>query len=90
MAEKKWTAAGIPSMSGRTVVITGASSGLGAGTSRELAKAGATVIMAVRDVTKGQAAADAIPGTTEVRQLDLTSLTSINSSPGHGTKTLTS
>jgi len=43
----KWIAEDLPSMSGRTVVITGASSGLGAITARELARAGARVVMAV-------------------------------------------
>ncbi len=74
---KKWTAENLPNLSGRTVVITGASSGLGAITARELARSGARVVMAVRDMTKGQSVAGTIPGKTEVRQLDLTSLASI-------------
>jgi len=75
---KKWTAADLPNLSGRTVVITGASSGLGAITARELAGAGARVVMAVRDTTKGKSVAATISGTIEVRQLDLTSLESIH------------
>jgi NAD(P)-dependent dehydrogenase (short-subunit alcohol dehydrogenase family) len=77
MNNEKWTAANLPSLSGRTVVITGASSGLGAITARELARAGATVVMAVRDTSKGRSVADTIPGKTEVLPLDLTNLASI-------------
>jgi NAD(P)-dependent dehydrogenase (short-subunit alcohol dehydrogenase family) len=79
---KKWTASDLPNLSGRTVVITGASSGLGAITARELARAGARVVMAVRDTTKGKSVAGTIPGKTEVLQLDLTSLASIRKFAG--------
>ncbi|MBW0019790.1 MAG: SDR family NAD(P)-dependent oxidoreductase, partial [Mycobacterium sp.] len=44
-----WTAADLPSFAGRTVIITGANSGLGAVTARELARNGATIVMAVRN-----------------------------------------
>ena len=77
MAQQKWTAADLPAMPGLTVVVTGASSGLGFITARELASAGARVVLAVRDETKGRAAAAAMPGTTEVRPLDLASLASV-------------
>lgn len=49
-----WTAADLPSFAGRTAVITGANSGLGAVTARELARRGAKVILAVRDTGRGQ------------------------------------
>jgi NAD(P)-dependent dehydrogenase (short-subunit alcohol dehydrogenase family) len=77
MAQQNWTAADLPAMSGRTVVVTGASSGLGLVTARELATAGARVVLAVRDEVKGRRAAAAMPGTTEVRPLDLSSLASV-------------
>jgi NAD(P)-dependent dehydrogenase (short-subunit alcohol dehydrogenase family) len=77
MTQQKWTAADLPAMTGRTVVVTGASSGLGFVTARELAAAGARVILAVRDEAKGHKAAAAMPGTTEVRPLDLGSLASV-------------
>src|SRR5215470_5571775 len=77
MTQQKWTAADLPAMPGRTVVVTGASSGLGLATARELAAAGARVILAVRDQAKGHKAAAAMPGPTEVQQLDLSSLASV-------------
>ena len=48
-----WTAADLPSFAGRTVIITGANSGLGAMTARELARNGAKIIMAVRNTEQG-------------------------------------
>jgi NAD(P)-dependent dehydrogenase (short-subunit alcohol dehydrogenase family) len=72
-----WTAADLPSFAGRTVIITGANSGLGAVTARELARTGATVIMAVRTPSKGEAAAQQIAGDIQVRQLDLQDLSSV-------------
>ena len=72
-----WTAADLPSFAGRTVIITGANSGLGAVTARELAAKGATIVMAVRNTEKGEAAAQQITGQVEVRQLDLQDLSSV-------------
>jgi NAD(P)-dependent dehydrogenase (short-subunit alcohol dehydrogenase family) len=77
MTQQKWTAADLPAMTGRTVIVTGASSGLGLVTARELAAAGARVVLAVRDEARGHRAAAAMPGTTEVRSLDLSSLASV-------------
>jgi NAD(P)-dependent dehydrogenase (short-subunit alcohol dehydrogenase family) len=73
----KWTLADMPDQTGRTVVVTGASSGLGLVVARDLAAAGATVVMAVRDVAKGRAAAAGITGRTEVRELDVADLGSV-------------
>lgn len=72
-----WTAAELPSFAGRTVVITGANSGLGEVTARELARSGASVIMAVRDTAKGEAAARKMNSDTEIRALDLQDLSSV-------------
>ena len=57
--------------------MTGASSGLGAVTARELARAGAHVVLAVRDVGKGEGVAASFEGSWEVRPLDLASLASV-------------
>jgi NAD(P)-dependent dehydrogenase (short-subunit alcohol dehydrogenase family) len=72
-----WTAADLPSFAGRTVIVTGANSGLGAVTARELARTGASVIMAVRNTGKGESAARQMPGQVQVRELDLQDLSSV-------------
>ncbi len=82
MSEAKWTAQDIPDQWGRTAVVTGANSGLGLVTARELARAGATVVMAVRDPARGKAAAERVrreapKATVEVRGLDLADLASV-------------
>jgi NAD(P)-dependent dehydrogenase (short-subunit alcohol dehydrogenase family) len=72
-----WTATDLPALDGRTVVVTGANSGLGRVAARELARAGARVVIAVRDQAKGRAAAVEMPGSVEVRRLDLADLGSV-------------
>ncbi|TRW78276.1 SDR family NAD(P)-dependent oxidoreductase [Mycolicibacterium sp. 018/SC-01/001] len=72
-----WTAADLPSFAGRTVIVTGANSGLGLVTARELARVGARTILAVRNVDKGREAAATMSGDVEVRRLDLQDLSSI-------------
>jgi NAD(P)-dependent dehydrogenase (short-subunit alcohol dehydrogenase family) len=64
-------------MTGRTVIVTGANSGIGRAAAHALAGAGARVVLAVRNTDKGNAAAAGMPGETEVRQLDLASLDSV-------------
>jgi len=66
-----------PDMTGRSVIVTGANSGIGAAAARALASAGARVVLAVRSLDKGRAAAATMPGETEVRELDLASLASV-------------
>ena len=67
----------MPSMDGRIVVVTGANGGVGAATAAAFARAGAHVVLAVRDTQRGQEAARAMSGHTEVRELDLADLSSI-------------
>ena len=78
----QWTADDIPDQTGRTFIITGANSGLGYVTALELARHGATVIMAVRNAAKGASARDAILAAVpaaklEVAPLDLADLDSV-------------
>jgi NAD(P)-dependent dehydrogenase (short-subunit alcohol dehydrogenase family) len=77
-----WTAADLPSFAGRIAIVTGANSGLGAVTARELARKGAKVILAVRNTNKGEAAAQQMTGNVEVRQLDLQDLSSVRQFAG--------
>lgn len=77
-----WTAAELGSFTGKTVIVTGANSGLGLVTARELARVGARVILACRDTAKGESAAAGMSGDVEVRRLDLADLTSIRDFAG--------
>lgn len=72
-----WTAADLPSFAGRSVIVTGANSGLGLVTARELARVGADVVLAVRNTAKGDEAAATMTGNVAVRKLDLQDLASV-------------
>lgn len=73
----KWTTADMPDLTGRTVVITGASAGIGLVAARELAGAGARVVAAVRNVTKAREMLSSLREPVEIRELDLSSLESV-------------
>jgi NAD(P)-dependent dehydrogenase (short-subunit alcohol dehydrogenase family) len=78
----RWTTAEIPDQRGRVAVVTGANSGLGLIDARELARAGARVVMACRNVDKGEEVArgirEAVPDAeVSVVALDLADLASV-------------
>lgn len=84
---EKWTAEQIPDQAGRTAVVTGANSGLGLVAARELARAGADVVLACRSTDKGETAVQSIraevPGASAVvEELDLSDLTSVRAFAG--------
>ena len=78
-----WTAADIPSQTGKTAIVTGANSGIGWNTALELARAGAEVILTARDERKGEDAIRRIhqqlpKAQLRLELLDLASLRSIH------------
>lgn len=78
-----WTTQQIPDLTGKNVIVTGASSGLGKEITKVLAQKEATVIMAVRNIDKTKAVFDEIKKTYPnakliIKKLDLSSLQSIN------------
>ena len=80
--DNTWTTDEIPDLTGRVAVVTGANSGLGLETARQLARKGAAVVLAVRSVERGKAAiadirADHPDARLELQELDLASLDSI-------------
>ena len=77
-----WGLHRMPDLTGRLAVVTGGNTGLGLCTARELARAGADVVLAVRSTGRGDAAAADITAAApasrvEVRRLDLADLTSV-------------
>ncbi|MFI6100322.1 oxidoreductase [Lentzea sp. NPDC051213] len=73
----RWTEADIPDQTGRTVLVTGANSGLGLRTAQVLAARGAHVIMGCRSTERGEAARRTVTGSAEVLELDLADLGSV-------------
>ena len=84
MAKSKWSNKNIANQKDKVIIITGASSGLGKQATKVLAYKNATVIMAVRNIIKGEQVAQEIKSTQsdaqiEVMELDLNSIASVTS-----------
>jgi NAD(P)-dependent dehydrogenase (short-subunit alcohol dehydrogenase family) len=75
----KWEPSSLTSQEGRVAIVTGANSGIGLAAARELARAGAHVVLAVRNTQKGDDAAASLDGSVEVRKLDVADLSSVRS-----------
>ena len=83
----KWTAADVPDQSGRVAIVTGSNTGIGYGAAAVLADKGAHVVLAVRNLDKGNDAKARITAASPnavvtVQQLDLTSLDNIRTAAG--------
>ncbi|MFT6503548.1 MAG: NAD(P)-dependent dehydrogenase (short-subunit alcohol dehydrogenase family) [Crocinitomicaceae bacterium] len=82
MKKSNWNSTNIPDQTGKTIIITGATSGLGKEATKVLAQKNAHVIMAVRNTEKGDKVKREIlqenaKGIISVKELDLSSLFSI-------------
>jgi len=78
----KWNAGDIPDQGGKVAIVTGANSGLGYQTALELARKGATVVLAARNEQKGEAALDRLraevpDADAQLRVLDVSDLDSV-------------
>ncbi|WP_338728444.1 oxidoreductase [Haladaptatus sp. DJG-WS-42] len=83
MTDSGWEVARMPDQTGKTVVVTGANSGIGFETARAFAQKGAHVVLACRSVERGQTASDEITAahpdaSLEVLELDLADLSAIH------------
>jgi NAD(P)-dependent dehydrogenase (short-subunit alcohol dehydrogenase family) len=76
-----WTPDRLGNLSGKRVIVTGATNGVGLGTARALTKAGAHVILAVRNTALGEQRAAEMGGSTTVAKLDLADLSSVRAFP---------
>ncbi|MFY0675298.1 MAG: SDR family NAD(P)-dependent oxidoreductase [Bacteroidia bacterium] len=84
MTKQKWNTTLIPDQTGKTIIITGATSGLGKEATKVLASKNARVIMAVRNIKKAETVSKEIRehypnAQLEIKSLDLNSLDSIKS-----------
>jgi len=77
-----WTPSRLGDLTGKRIIVTGATNGVGLGTARALTKAGAHVILAVRNTELGAQRAAEIGGSTSVVKLDLADLSSVRAFPG--------
>lgn len=78
----RWTTARLGDLTGRTIIVTGATNGVGLATAAALTRAGAHVVMAVRNPELGAQRAAQIGGRTSVLRLDLADQASVRAFPG--------
>lgn len=76
-----WSPGRLGNLTGRRIIVTGATNGVGLGTARVLTRAGAHVILAVRNTELGAQRAAEIGGSTAVLKLDLADLASVRAFP---------
>ncbi len=72
-----WTPDRLGNLTGKRIIVTGATNGVGLGTARALAKAGAHVVLAVRNTELGKQRAAEMGGSTTVARVDLADLSSV-------------
>ncbi len=78
---KEWSPSRLGNLTGKRIIVTGATNGVGLGTARLLVRAGAHVILAVRNVDLGAQRAAEIGGSTSIAKLDLADLSSVRAFP---------
>lgn len=78
---KQWSPSRLGNLTGKRIIVTGATNGVGLGTARLLVRAGAHVILAVRNVDLGAQRAAEIGGSTSIAKLDLADLSSVRAFP---------
>ena len=76
-----WSPSRLGNLTGKRIIVTGATNGVGLGTARILARAGAHVILAVRNTELGAQRAAEIGGSTSVVKLDLADLSTVRAFP---------
>src|ERR1700761_45808 len=85
--KKSWTSDDIPDLSGKTIIVTGANSGIGYEAARAFARKGADLILACRDIGKARTAAAQMSASVsganvQVMELDLANLASVHQFSG--------
>jgi NAD(P)-dependent dehydrogenase (short-subunit alcohol dehydrogenase family) len=78
----QWTPGRLGDLTGKRIIVTGATNGVGLATATALARAGARVILAVRNTELGAQRAAEMTGDTVVAELDLADLSSVRAFPG--------
>jgi NAD(P)-dependent dehydrogenase (short-subunit alcohol dehydrogenase family) len=77
----EWSPSRLGNLTGKRIIVTGATNGVGLGTARLLVRAGAHVILAVRNTDLGAQRAAEIGGSTSIAKLDLADLSSVRAFP---------